>query len=270
MKVLPPLLLALVFTLSGCGTYVPPIQEIGDDTQGVLLVQAIVGSVRCEIRNSLAQIYWDDLAAARANGHRSTEFLDSWGAQVQLKLTVEEKTTLNPSVSWMPHAIFTLGGSATGTADATRIDTLNYFYSVAELRSRQGCLPGAPAGSHPASLLVQSDLKLYNWLSSVVVPVVTDDISAVEKQNALSHEVKFEVVSTGTIAPAWKLSRVISVDQLGTLFSATRDRTHDLLITLGPIDTTTTQTLAPTAQNTFFASQINQSIGNSPLRGSGP
>jgi hypothetical protein len=197
-------------------------------------------------------------------------FLDKWGAQVQLTLTVEEKTVVNPSASWMPNAIFSLGGSVTGSADATRIDKFNYFYSVAELRSRQGCLPGAPAGSLPASLLVQSDLKLYNWLSSLVITVVTDDISAIEKQNALSHEVKFEVVSTGTVAPAWKLSRVFSVDQSGTLFSASRDRTHDLLITLGPIDPTMAQTLAPTAQQTFFASQINQSIGNSPLKGSTP
>jgi hypothetical protein len=103
------------------------------------------------------------------------------GAQVQLTLTVEEKTAVSPFASWMPNAIFSLGGSITGSADATRIDKFNYFYSVAELRSRPGCLPGAPAGSHPASLLVQSDLKLYNWLSSLVVTVVTDEISALLK-----------------------------------------------------------------------------------------
>src|SRR5215469_6558541 len=231
-----PVTLFAILMLSACGTYVPAIQEIGDDTQGVLLVQEIVGSIRCEIRNAFAQIYWDDLEAAKANGHRSAAFLDDWGAQIQLSLSVEEKTILAPTASWMPNAIFSLFGSATGSSDATRIDKMNYFYSVAELRSRQGCLPGAPAGSHPASLLVQSDLKLYNWLSSLILPVVTDDISAVEKQNAVSHEVRFEVVSTGSINPAWRLSRVFSVNQLGTLITASRDRTHDLLITLGPVD----------------------------------
>jgi hypothetical protein len=74
-----PFFILETLILSGCGTHVPAIQEIGDDTQGVLLVQAIVGSIRCEIRNALAQIYWDDLPAEKANGHRSTVFLDKWG-----------------------------------------------------------------------------------------------------------------------------------------------------------------------------------------------
>ena len=47
--------------LSGCGTYVPSIQEIGDDKQGRQLVQAIMSSIHCELKNAVTQIYWDDL-----------------------------------------------------------------------------------------------------------------------------------------------------------------------------------------------------------------
>ena len=263
--------LALVaLTLGACGTYVPPIQEIGDDHQGEILVQEIVSSVRCEIRNALAQIYWDDISSSKGVGRR-TAFMDDWGAQVQLTLTIKENSQVNPSISWTPNAIFSLGGSLTGSTAATRIDKINYFYKIAELRSRKGCTPGpAPGGPFPGSLLVQSNLRLHSALTGLMLPIVTDDITAIQKQNGFTYQVTFEVVSTGTVAPAWRLSRVFSVDQSGTLFSATRDRTHDLIITLGPVDPTATETLAPTAQGTFLASQINQAISNSSLRGSAP
>jgi hypothetical protein len=265
-------LLAMGITpfLAGCGTYVPAIQEIGDDHKGEILIQEIVSSIRCEIRNALAQIYWDDVNSSKGTRRRAA-FLDDWGAQVQLTLTIKENTQLNPSASWMPDAIFTLGGSLTGSAAATRIDKLNYFYKIAELRSRQGCVPGpAPEESFPGSLLIQSNLKLHSALTGLMLPIVTDDISVIQKQNGFTYEVTFEVISTGTVTPAWKLSRVFSVDQSGTFFSTTRDRTHDLLITLGPIDPNASQTLAPTAQGTFYASQINQAIANGAARGSTP
>ena len=254
------------FALAGCGTYVPAIQEIGDDNQGLQLVHAIIDSVHCEMRNAVSQIYWDDVKASGPNKRRMTDFFDSWGALVQLQLTVEEKTTLNPIANWAPNKIFSVVGSATGTTDATRIDKLNYFYRVSDL-AIGGCPTGAPDTPHqPASPLIQSDLKLYNWLSTLMYGRASGDITALGKENALTHEAKFEVVTTGSLAPAWKLSRVFSVDPNGSLFSATRDRTHDLLITFGPIADDKIQVLAPTAQNAFVTSSINLSArtGSSP------
>ena len=223
-------------TLAGCGTYVPTIQEIGDDRQSAILVQEIVSSIHCEIRNALAQIYWDDVKSSR-NGQRRAAFLDDWGVQIQLTLTSNENTKMNSSASWMPNAIFSLGGSPTGSAEATRIDKINYFYKVVELRSRSGCIPGsAPGRPFPGSLLVQSNLRLHNALTELMLPIVTNNIIDIHKQDGFTYQVKFKVVGTGTVAPAWALSRVFSVDQSGDFFSATRGRTHDLLITLGPID----------------------------------
>jgi hypothetical protein len=264
-KYVLPFFMGTALTLCGCGTYVPAIQEIGNDEQGAILEQEIVSSVRCEIRNALAQIYWDDVDSSGGRGRRAA-FLDDWGAQVQLTLTIKENTQINPSISWMPNAIFSLAGSVTGSAAATRIDKFNYFYNIAELRSRKGCTPGPiPDEPFPGSLLVQNNLRLHSALTGLMLPIVTDDITAIQKQNGFTYEVSFEVVSTGTISPSAKPSRVFSVNPSGTFFSTTRDRTHDLLITLGPVDPNATQTLAPTAQGTFNASQINQAI-----RGTGP
>lgn len=110
--------IALAPMLGGCGTYVPSIQEIGDDPNGLLLVQAIIESVHCELRNAATQIYWDDQKVKQRRGSRVTEYFDKWGAQVQLQLTVEETTRLNPSASWMPNMLFSLGSTATLSAEA--------------------------------------------------------------------------------------------------------------------------------------------------------
>jgi hypothetical protein len=55
------------------------------------------------------------------------------------------------------------------------------------------------------------------------------------KTNVLSQEVKFDVISTGTVSPGWKLTTA-TVNQSGNLLSATRDRTQDLSVIFGPMD----------------------------------
>lgn len=80
------------------------------------------------------------------------------------------------------------------------------------------------------------------------------------EKNALSHDVKFEVVTSGNITPAWKLVQA-SVNQGGTFFSARRDRTHELLVTFGPSDPAAKSLLGPASQE-FLAAQIGIAISN--------
>jgi hypothetical protein len=95
-----------VTVLMGCGTHVPEIQEVGDDAQGELLVKAIVGSIRCEIRDAVNKVITADLNAAAPNkGIVYTKFLDKWAAQVALTLQIDEKSTLNPSAVWTPPSV---------------------------------------------------------------------------------------------------------------------------------------------------------------------
>ena len=60
-------------------------------------------------------------------------------------------------------------------------------------------------------------------------------VSGPFKSNVLSHEVKFEIVSSGNATPGWKLKQV-TVNQSGNLFSISRDRIQDLIVTFGPAD----------------------------------
>jgi hypothetical protein len=89
--------------LSGCGTVVPEIQELpGSPNDGDLLVKEIVRRVHCEVQDAVQYVILTDeqLAAQGLNGgKRLTEWLDTWGAQVQLNLTIVESTSLNPGVT---------------------------------------------------------------------------------------------------------------------------------------------------------------------------
>lgn len=256
-------------SLNACGTYVPEIQEFpGDAADGQLLVQAIVHTIHCEIKDAV--IYVLGKKGVKGEGiSNQGAFMDNWGAQVALTLAVEEKTSASPSFLWsslVPVTAFTLGGAASLSSDATRIDKLNFYYSVDALRSAKECKDQGVGPS--GSLLIQSDLKLKELLLDDVMAVGTLEVgsptnsSSILKQNVLSHEVKFEVVSTGSLTPAWKLKRV-SIDQSGTLFSTTRDRTHDLLITFGPIDPTQKNGgLIPIAENAHLSSQFGLSVSS--------
>lgn len=237
LRVASAIPLAITLILGGCGTYVPEIQEFpGDSVQGQKLVASIVTNIKCEVRDALDDLY---------KIQRRT-FLDTWGVQMTLNLTIIEKGALNPRVDWMPpspaSAVFTLGAGGTLSSEATRTDKLTSFYTVAELRKLGRCTreerPGGP-------FLLQSDLKLNEWLVDAVtvghtggVNYDVDTVNGPFRQEVLSHEVKFDVVSSADITPSWKLARA-TINPSGTLLSASRDRSHDLTITFGPTDIST-------------------------------
>jgi hypothetical protein len=256
--------------LSACGTFVPEIQEFpGSATTGQLLVQAIIHSVHCEIKNAVIEVLGKKGVKLDAT-YQEGAFMNNWGALVALTLTVNEKSELNPTAVWTPlkpmSAMFTLGGGLDLSSQATRTDIVNFFYTIDSIRRGNRCQN--PVSGPPGSFLVQSDLKLREWLYDEIMAVGTLEIGApngpnsILKQNVISHEVKFEVVTSGNITPAWKLIES-TVNQGGTLFSASRDRTHDLLITLGPIDPSQSSGgLIPVAQSTHFSSLYGLAASN--------
>ena len=254
--------ICLTTFLVGCGTRVPPLKELGGtDAATQEWIHRIVHSVHCEIFNAVRTV---DPAL----------FMNNWGAQVLLTLQIDEQSTFSPNAVWLVPSpltsIFTLGAGAALSSKGTRIEKLNFFYSVDAIRS----MPiSTKCTFHPSSdsLLIQSDLGLYDWLQAEAIGVDTAEFGApadpnsIFKQNVLQHEVKFDVVSSGNINPAWKLLRA-TIDQSGSLFSISRERIHDLLITLGPIDPKATTGLVPTAESVHLASQINLNLrtGTSP------
>ena len=124
--------------------------------------------------------------------------------------------------------------------------------------------------------MLQSDLKLKQWLLDNVMLQGTGVAQFPSKkdnplkQDVISHQVKFEVVTEGSLTPGWKLTRVL-INQSVTFLSASRTRTHDLnrlgsaevpVVTIVPGRAVSTGTafLAPAAANAHLASQIGIAI----------
>jgi hypothetical protein len=249
---------AISAALGGCGLYVPNISEFPSDrVSEQQLVQKIIQAVTCELRDAVNNFY--------NKQQRQHLFIDAWGAQLTLTLTVEERSELNPTAMWTPNTIFSLFGGVDLSADATRTDTINSFHTIQEIRALQLCTPEErPTGP----FLLESDLKLENLLFDSQTTADTGQVNFGETaragsgKNVIQHEVKFIVISSGNITPTWKLSRVWSVNQSGVFLAALRNRTQDLLITLGQADATGT-TLGPAAADIALSSQIGIAVSNS-------
>lgn len=250
---------------SGCGTYVPGIQEFsGNAIDGQLLVQAIAESVRCDIQNSVRYVIDED----KQLGVRNADWFDKWGVQYTLTLSVEEKSAANPSILWKPPgplvSVFTLGAGASLSASATRTLKMNFFYLVEEFYKAPPCRNETKAKYRSQSLLIQDDLKLKDWLVAYVLVVGTGAGNAPVgpdtpvKKEALTDRIKFQVVTGGSVAPAWQLTR-LDVNRSGSLLSASRDRTHELLITYGPVDPDTRRLKGP-ASEAFVTAQIGAAV----------
>jgi hypothetical protein len=242
--------------LAGCGTYVPDIQEFpGDSRAGSQLVTAILTNVKCELRNALDDFY-------RISRSKKT-FLDDWGVQTDLDLTLTEKGEIIPSAELTPNPVFTLGLGVSGSSEATRTDKLMSFNTVAELRALGRC----DAGLRGGPMLLQSDLKLNEWLVAALLGADTNSANYTTfttKDSVLTHEVKFEVITGGNLTPTWKLINA-TINPSGTFLSASRNRTHDLTITMGPTDVAPKGKRVPSraAANAALASQIGVAVGNS-------
>jgi hypothetical protein len=251
------LCLAVSAALGACGTYVPDISEFpADRVSEQQLVQKIVQGVTCELRDAVNHFY--------EKQQRQHLFIDAWGAQLTLTLTIDERSELNPTALWTP-GIFRLFWGVDVSSDATRIDTINSFHTIQEIRALQSCTPEErPVGP----FLLESDLKLENLLFDSQTASDTGHVSFTETakagsgKNVIQHEVKFVVISSGNVTPTWKLSRIWSVNPTGVFLSALRNRTQDLLITLGQTDVSGTA-LAPAAASIALSSQIGIAVSNS-------
>ncbi|MGY4399307.1 hypothetical protein ACVIYL_000110 [Bradyrhizobium sp. USDA 3315] len=247
--------------LAGCGLRVPEIRDFpngGSYASNNALVQAIVRSVHCELEDAVTRVL-----NARA-GSSDALFLRKWGAQVALTIQLEEKSTANPTAVWLPpsppSSIFSLSGAFNGSADATRVDKVNFYYKVSELYLGPNGRCERDTTAPTDSLLIQSDLKLAEWLDAMVNGVATGQITSVAKQNVLSHQVTFEIDTSGSITPAWKLVRA-TFNQSGNLLSALRNRKHDLVVTFAPLDKTQSGNfLIPIGESTHIASQLTSGI----------
>lgn len=264
--------LLMAALLSSCGTSVPSLRDWpknATDAQNEQMVQAVVRAIRCDLRNAVTASVNADLDSALANHEKPySAFLDNWGAEVLLTFTIVEKSTVGPTGDWsLPRGAtkFTVGLGASVSSQATRIEKMNFFYTMRELYLKKGQTCEFDRGPGQGSLLITSDLKISDLLTSRINTTALGQAPAPEigKQNVLSHQITFQVVASGSLNPAWVLVRANINPNGGPLLQASRDRTHDLQITFGPLDKRQPgQSLIAIAEQTHFSSQISSGISN--------
>jgi hypothetical protein len=289
------ILFGVAATLGACGTYVPEIQEFwGTREDAAIKVNKISAQVVCELRKAVQQVFWDSqnnpVILVPEPGRpppkvRTLSWFETWAAQVTLNLTIVENSAISPGITFnrpLHNVIlhFPTGGDVTApqsstlglggslSSTATRVDKLGMFFTVEELKNGKPSMDRScrtpPAN---ADLFIQSDLKLYEWLKAALLPSATSIVDYTNnKQNTISHEVKFQIVSNGSLTPTWKLVRFTG-NTSGTFFSAGRDRTQDLTITFGPQDDQKAKQLAQAAANADLAAQIGAAVAHALKNG---
>lgn len=262
----------LVLLVAGCGLGVSQIPEIwdrGDPTATVALETRIKEAIFCELRKGVADARHDIVIRRSYHGVDVTRpedepFPDSWGAQVELSLSADEKTTFAPGVSFKSPLSSRTIGLGSGPQSFTqsyatslgailssqnyRQDKFDFFYSATELTEpTRLCAPETRrlGGAGASSPFVNADgLGVREWLPSAVAVVEYKRSSravpngegkalsmAGKPSDSATFDNRFVIVSDGSVAPVVNLVRVATPST--PLLDFNRTRTHELLITIG-------------------------------------
>lgn len=224
----------------------PSAQEVGQLEEGRAEAN-IVGNIRCEIANGLYRA-----SLVRHENKNNVGYLTTlWGTQVTLKLTWDEMSGVAPSLSFihprgnMQSVSIGPGGSA--TAHATRLETVTFLFENADLvkgvndyldnpENKERLLPDCT--SRETGTMIESDLKIAEFIIDKATIASTGIASTEEASKppftTFQEDLTFVGAFSGNLTPTWKLTRFAS-NTSGSLLSASRTTTGDVLITLGAL-----------------------------------
>lgn len=236
------------FFLNSCGVSPPQIAEAWEERDiNNNMSSRIKQKIFCELVDALYNVN-SDLSYGNV-----PIIPPSYSVQMVTTLTVEENTGVNSTVTYnnaLPNGtdagmnisqMFNLGFGGNISSSATRINTAYTFFIVGrimDVRNVERCHNYFdPIDTRGSSLLLQSDLGIYDYLKNEITAarVLPSSIGGKEgqKPDVFSYEVKFIVVTNGSINPTWKLVRV-SGGGSAPFLTTGRTRTHDLILTFGP------------------------------------
>jgi hypothetical protein len=249
--------LLMIAVLGGCGTQIPDMKKPGQ----TILQQAfteidLVNHIKCELHFGTREAIklWKPGGPAGGNG---AEWLKKWQAKVNLKLTVDDTNSFNPGVTFTDPMASVISHFTTGnvtspqnfsgtlgfqaSAKATRAETVAFTYHLDDLLKYDPLKEGencAKVGKVP----IVGDLKISDFIiTKTGISASPDTIpndGARSPFNVFSYQTTFIVTLSGSANPVWRLVNVTANAGTGNnpLVSATRSRTQDITITMGPIN----------------------------------
>jgi hypothetical protein len=257
--------LVSLIALGGCGLFTPEkdlftsdYHEPGLPSPRGLFENVIVAHVRCELRNSVMDVM-------AMNG--GPAWIKDWGAQVTLKLTVEETSSANPGISFLTPLensvkAFPVGGNVTsaqnvsigvgvsGMAKATRLETIAFTFAFVDLLDEAKKDVAAGTGScapYETGTRLQSDLKIRQFIYDKAFIATTGEATTgnvkASPYSTFSEDITFVASYGGSVTPVWKFAR-IAVNGNSNMANALRTKTDDILITLSPATPATPKSAA--------------------------
>jgi hypothetical protein len=263
--------------LAGCGLTIPDMQVASSTSHPEEVDEnLLVNQIKCEITrgvfNSLVQYKRPSDGNNTFIGNDVSWLLD-WGVKVTLTLTVDEKGGIAPGASLTrPFAngtstfgsstvttpqSFALGLGVQGNAEATRKETVAFTYGLADLlaakraaEAKAGLDPATlattaiPPCNHQGDFVIVSGLKLDDFIQNKVFLAWTPGtlnpsaIGNASPFSSFTDDATFIVSYGGEVTPTWKyVTFTATTNSSGQFLSATRTKTQDILLTLGPLTT---------------------------------
>lgn len=277
------LLTLTAVAISGCSTVTPNLADTGQRPMDQWLSeQKLINHIQCQLASAVHAASEINEANPQISPELRASWIHEWGAKASLVMTVNNKDILSPGLQ-ITHplenaiAVFPkngnvptsrnrgLGFGATFGADATRTESISFFYSFEELLRS----PIAPAQCKVSEgPYLSSDLKIADFLEKGVSMSLQPGVLGITRKAGVSpyqtftYEVKFIVTRSANVNPSFKLVE-ISADQSGSLYSTSRIRTDDLTITMGKVETKDGKT-SPSSEfdQQHLANLIGQAVSN--------
>ncbi|RVB79837.1 MULTISPECIES: hypothetical protein [unclassified Mesorhizobium] len=244
--------MAMLLPLLGCGTTIPnmttsyPREGDGERLEEVELVQLI----KCELHYGVQEA----LAAFPANQDElsgyDVEWLRNWEAKMSLKITVDEKSTLMPGLTYklpLHTAVsqfnvptpqnFSASIGLQASSQGTRSETIGFSYKFADLL-KEPELNENSCKSQIKNKIVLNNLKIPEFIfNKAYVANHTDAVVQRDGESpysTFSDDITFIVTYGGNVTPVWNLLQV-TANSTSPLYNSVRTKTHNLTITLGKV-----------------------------------
>ena len=246
--------------LSGCALTTPSLKtgRNGDFEEG-LSQERLVVYIKCSIGEALSAVVAQNESDQRRYGALApvdpAPWIADWGAQVSLKVTVDENSNITPGLTYkvpfsnsiksFPNGNVTVARSwslpftASATAEATRTESFQLYFYFPDIAEEFG--PRSPKCTPESRYFIHSDLRIGDFIVNKVRLAQAPGLlkprpSRISPIDAFTYETTFIVLTSGGVNPTWTLSRLVIDPGSTNLFGASRKRTDDLIITLGPTD----------------------------------